>query len=300
MLVTFYKDVDWEPLTVQLFAAPSQTLDAAPLRGFLGKWVDERAEKHPCRNKCPTKYYALDETNGELWLSIQWACNECVDRLLKDLAVAFPQIERAAVGTPEDPPLPPRDTSFIDVPARTTTMEDGQQVRVVPFSIGAAPVSTAEYQHFCADTGYVTDAQRTGNLHTFCASPILDVIRPGDRPDYPAMFLSFDDAAAYCQHMGVRLPADSELLTAITVDDNVRDISEADRAAIFRAARIPKPARLSLTSSFNGEKIIARRGPWAAKDRGWDKKGSSNRRLLARNDGAAQFFVCLCNGAARR
>jgi len=211
--------------------------------------------------------------------------------LIEDLSLEFPNIERATVGEPEQPSIPaPTNSRIIEVKARTITLESGVSVKVEPFRISAEAVSVQDFDAFHRETAYVTVAEREQQLMTYKSNGLLDGYASAGRKSAPAMCLSIEDADAYCRHRRVRLPSDSELLAAITIDETVRVLTDEERKSIDLAT-MPMPPGLTLTGSREGGQFVARRGPWLVKEPGWDRAGRY-RRLVGPRDCVGQFFYC--------
>jgi formylglycine-generating enzyme required for sulfatase activity len=120
--------------------------------------------------------------------------------------------------------------------------DDGEgpvrRVKVEPFQIDVYTVTNGRFAAFVDDTGYVTDAERLGWSYVFAGFLSADLRASSPRPDrapwwcgvsgaswwrpegpgsflegradHPVVHVSWNDALAYCQWSGTRLPTEAE------------------------------------------------------------------------------------------
>jgi formylglycine-generating enzyme required for sulfatase activity len=101
---------------------------------------------------------------------------------------------------------------MIEIPAGPFTMgsdtgaEDevpAHQVDLPAFEIDKFEVTNADFAQFVKATGYQTDAEKEGRTKNWRG------IAEG-KDNHPVIFVSWNDATAYCQWVGKRLPTESE------------------------------------------------------------------------------------------
>jgi ribose transport system permease protein len=120
-------------------------------------------------------------------------------------------VEAEAEATESPTPIPVTDI-MVEVPAGPFTMgsdtgaEDeapAHQVDLSAFEIDVFELSNADFAQFVEATGYQTDAEKEGRTRNW-----RDAAEGKD--NHPVVFVSWNDAVAYCQWIGKRLPTEAE------------------------------------------------------------------------------------------
>jgi len=89
------------------------------------------------------------------------------------------------------------------------------RVKVSEFSIGQYAVTFGEFECFIAESGYKTDAEKSGDPVNW-RHGMLGSVRPASECNHPVIYVSWNDAVAYCQWMSAktgktyRLPTEAE------------------------------------------------------------------------------------------
>ncbi len=112
--------------------------------------------------------------------------------------------------TPIPPPPPPAvEAAMIAIPAGEFTMgsnvEDERPPHVVfvdGFEMDKLEVTNEDFEKFVAETGYVTDAEKAGDTSWRYYAK--------DKAQHPVVKVSWNDAKAFCQWAGKRLPTEAE------------------------------------------------------------------------------------------
>ena len=123
-----------------------------------------------------------------------------------------PTSAAAEAEAPEEPTLFPVTDVMIEIPAGPFTMgsdagnEDEAPVREVDlpaFRIDKFEVINADFAQFVEATGYQTDAEQEGRAKNWRSAA-------EGKDNHPVVYVSWNDAAAYCQWVGKRLPTEAE------------------------------------------------------------------------------------------
>lgn len=158
-----------------------------------------------------------------------------------------------------------RSAAPIDSALCPESRPDGEVQRnaeITPFALDNTEVSVGDFAAFVDATGYRTEAEKAGRVVALTSSGEARLIdggytwaQPGgpgtdanDSPDLPVRIVSAEDAAAYCEWAGGRLPTEAEWETsARNGSDTVFPWGEwTTDAAVWRGAsepafRLPRP-----------------------------------------------------------
>lgn len=166
------------------------------------------------------------------------------------------------------------------------------------FEIAIQPVSVAQYEAFCAATGYRTIAER-GRLRgsTYFDNSTLFELSSEDRANAPAVHLSYIDAQAFCEWTGYRLPREEEwMLAAMVAADEAKSYNDwvAFHSRYESSDDVLKRINYDITSTQpTPTTCVIRRGPYIILPPGgtiWDPE----RRLIVplHRYRSFQFRVC--------
>ncbi len=128
-----------------------------------------------------------------------------------------PPVVLAPTATPQPPtatPIPPApppvaDAAMIAIPAGEFTMGSDHEVERPPhsvfvgvFEIDKLEVSNQEFERFVRETGHVTEAEKAGDTSWRYYAK--------NKPQHPVVKVTWNDANAFCQWAGKRLPTEAE------------------------------------------------------------------------------------------
>jgi len=136
-----------------------------------------------------------------------------------DLAAGFPSVEvldswvevSAKAGFPPIIENPKDGIVLVLIPGGTFLAggeggEEGEgpfEVELPPYYLGLTPVTNAQYLRFVKATGYPAPDRVSYSIWKNGAFP-------PDKADYPVVCVSWEDARAYCEWAGMRLPTELE------------------------------------------------------------------------------------------
>jgi hypothetical protein len=293
MIIEKQPVVDFEPYTFRLYPKEALQLMAKEIEESINEWLSAR-DIHPiCNNRCIRKFLEVSDepSTGGVIVSIQWLCETCAELLFEKLESQFPSIVRIVVGYPATI-IQARGEIFLAIPQRVVTLESSQALTVPSFKISTKPIDVAQMREFCRKTGYRTSAEIVGGMQAnFKNNPFVSIIPSDQRNQFEALFLSYNDALAYCGWARVRLPTEGEYLAASLADDEIHEGASLEKIMQESAQKIVSFVGLVITATLEGEVVVFRGGPKITKTPGWANK-KSNRRLFAKDKPAGVLYVC--------
>jgi formylglycine-generating enzyme required for sulfatase activity len=93
----------------------------------------------------------------------------------------------------------------LDSVRKVLRAEKVEQVHVDAFFIDPVPVTNREFERFVSETNHRTEAERRGNPENW-----REYFLDHDKAEHPVVCVSYEDAEAYCQWAGKRLPTADE------------------------------------------------------------------------------------------
>jgi hypothetical protein len=216
------------------------------------------------------------------------------------LAKEYPFLWQLEVGEPLGSDAPAEwDDTFISVPRKTLTLDDGSQVVVEPFEIARHPVSFEQFFKFVSATGHATTAELKKSEKTFLTPTGPD--EPVARADrtLPVSLVSYQDAVAYCEWAGVRLPTEDEYLAAMILDDRIFPRGHADAARLqeelFLSPRALRGTWLNFTSTTAPDgRVVCRYGPLMLRYQGVALTDPKSRMILAPDHFSGGVAIRVC------
>jgi hypothetical protein len=249
------------------------------VRRVFQNWTGVREANKTC--DCWFKHLSVERAKNarEIEALFGWFCDGCLPTL--DLAAqeSLPNLTTISMGT-DLSPYPAPDQRFIYFASATAHFEDGTSVPLSPFEICRFRVTIGQYDEFTRATGYVTNGEQNGDC-SFRLDETIEPIRPKDRVNMPVHSVSFDDAQAYCDWAGARLPTESELLAAALIHQQVVSRAEKQELMFGKSGRFDIGRFPDALDGLGPEfvvgvaatgKAVIRSGPYYIREVGWEKQ----------------------------
>lgn len=221
MKVVYSDQIDWEPLLIGLYPAtaiPAHAID---------DWLEGLATK--C-NAILDDYFHPEiillsaNSHGFLSLGVEGLTETSLNRfvgLIRDQEIDFDKLligYRPEMLLTESHPENTLGYTWINVEQCRIKGRHSMDLLVNPFQISKYPVTVEHFKTFAQETGYVTINERN-NIHaTYLHNDCLLMLPKSELLRAPAYCVSFDDAKAYCEWSGFRLPSENEWLAAFVLD----------------------------------------------------------------------------------
>jgi hypothetical protein len=176
--------------------------------------------------KPPTEVALISQQPDFTRLQIGWVAPEDTNSVLDCIESVFPEVTAAHLGDEANcvsqktahVPEGGLRGEFVHVSERYVEFEDGRQVLVPPFHISRSLITIEQFNAFTKATSYVTTAERQGNYETYRSNCLIDGMKSEEVKASFVAFISKNDAIAYCDWAGTRLPTEEEWLAAFILD----------------------------------------------------------------------------------
>jgi hypothetical protein len=290
--------IDWENVSMTLYAERELSEEEiARLHQLLENWPRERAQGSDRTDTWPAVMWLQELCNRKTFAFYweKWFPEEWFDPLAQALAAEVPALHLLEIGQDYEPPFRD-DEAFIHVPHKVVAFEDGSTVQVQPFEIARYTVSIAQFSRFVEATNYKTIAEQGNDEQTFRDNQFVSDVPMHKRDGLPAFYLSYLDAAAYCEWAKVRLPTEAEWLAAALIDDRIHDQSEVYR--IYTELR-SRPEALDIDweemtgTVVEGRLVVLRSGPRLVRSsEDLNRRHVRRRRSLKDFEDPVVFRVC--------
>lgn len=208
MKVIHEESVDWEPLHIRFRLKGTPSKDRCDsLAAFVVNWMRTREAEHPEKWRF-CEYSANVLPSGAVEAFCELMPSDEVDLLASAIAANFQFVSEMRLGEPESGSRTLRKIDWFDVPGRRITV-DGIEFDVDSFAISFTAVTVGQFCEFLDDTKWQPVPDR---IQSFPGCTIGNFkINYGQSPKIPLFGLTHDDAVAFCQWSGFRLPTDPEL-----------------------------------------------------------------------------------------
>jgi hypothetical protein len=187
---------------------PTTKKIAAAVMAQMNAWF-QQAQDNP-GDDIWIKYWTIEPTEGgTIAAKCEFIGEPGVIRLAEHIASKFPQYRRVVLGDritglPRDGKL-----TWEEIP-KTDSLIDGKKMQVGPFRISRQYVTIEQYFEFMDSTGFVPECEKTGA----CKFRGYQIASEGKKAgQWPVTHVGLNDAVAFTEWMGGRLPDEAELYT---------------------------------------------------------------------------------------
>lgn len=209
MVKVVYEDtVDWEPLHIRfLFDVVPLPERCQGLAEFAIKWIRAQEAASPEKWQfCETSTQISSSGTVEVFCELM--PQDEVENLAQAVGKECPFVTEMRLGEPETGPATLGKIRWVKVPCRSVVI-DGIAHEVDAFSISQTKVSAGQFTEFLDQTGHIPYRDQAEDHPGITMTD--QKMTWGKSPKTPMFGLAYDDAIAFCQWAGYRLPTDPEL-----------------------------------------------------------------------------------------
>lgn len=209
MKVIYEESVDWEPLHMRFRIRGTPTSDRCEsLATFVLNWMRQRERDNPEKWRF-SEYSTKIQSSGTVEAFCELMPSDEVQLLADAVAAEFPFVSELRLGEPEvgTGSASVAKIDWVKIPADRVVI-DGVAYDVVEFTISFTPVTVGQFCEFLDATGH-TPIPDTIEYPGYAISHFK--LNFGQSSKIPLFGLTFDDAMAFCEWAGFRLPTDPEL-----------------------------------------------------------------------------------------
>jgi hypothetical protein len=208
MKVVHEDSVDWEPLHIRfrLKGSPSKDL-CDSLATFVVDWMRNREMESPEKWRF-CEYSAKVLPSGTVEASCELIPPDEVDQLAGAVAANFGFVAEMRLGEPEPGSQTLKNIDWFDVPERRVTI-GGMVFDVDGFAISFTAITAGQFCEFLDESGWQPIPDKVEDYPGYTISHFT--LNYGQSPKIPLFGLTHDDAMAFCDWSGYRLPTDAEL-----------------------------------------------------------------------------------------
>lgn len=208
MKVIHEDSVDWEPLHMRFRLKGTPTAERCDsLASFIVDWMRQREDEEPQKWRF-CEYSAKVSASGTVEAFCELMPADEVDDLARAVADNFEFVAELRLGEPESGSQTLQRVDWFEVPGRRVEI-DGDSVDVETFTISFTAVTVGQFCEFLDATGWQPIPDKIEGSPGYTISDFK--LNFGQSPKIPLFGVTHDDAVAFCNWSGYRLPSDPEL-----------------------------------------------------------------------------------------